>query len=293
MNTNRCACPAVQPAVSPQSAAFSLQINDPPPCATLARLQEIAGTAKPDCCVLVQINDHAPLQAVANAAGQWLVENPYSLANGSHSICAKDGCGEPVCSSFCLNKSALRPPVWICSPAYGSTIDGVGVIVTGTAAPFATVTVCLSGHGCLSTGTGPDGRFRVHFCNILENGAYTIRAFQNDEPGTCAPVSCTIFTVNSALALPPPLILSPANGSIISTPQVTIFGTAGYGNVVTACLSGHCCQSTSVLPNGTYSLLFSDIPDGDYTIRATQCDEYGAKSPAAHSTFTLYTPMSV
>ncbi|GAA1441513.1 Ig-like domain-containing protein [Leifsonia poae] len=171
-----------------------------------------------------------------------------------------------------IEDSTLRitlTPVTISSPTNGSTVTTATPVITGTGEPGQIVTVTDETGATLGTPTvGVDGSWTLTPATGLSNGPHTITATQGT--GTTATSESTAITV----AIPAPIqITSPADGSTIATDTPTITGTATPSSTVTVTdETGAVLGTTTVLADGTWSLISTALSSGPHAITATDSD---------------------
>ncbi|MBP1736325.1 MAG: S-layer protein [Oscillospiraceae bacterium] len=92
-----------------------------------------------------------------------------------------------------------------------------------------------------------------------------------------------------SVSVPAPTILSPAQGALIYDTQPIISGLGLPGYTVEICLTGQGCLETVVGDDGQFSIQFPEpLPDGSYTISATQFKDECSVSPTVTSNFTVF-----
>ncbi|XWW46799.1 hypothetical protein JYG30_04900 [Fibrella sp. USSR17] len=256
------------------AAPPSVTINDPVPGSVVATFTPtISGTATPNTVVVLTDATNATLcSTTATATGSWSC-TVGPLANGPQSVTAiayDNGVpSAPSVSSFTV---AVPPTIAITDPVDGTTVYGLNPPVSGTATPFASVTVLgPNGQSCITTAS-VSGTF---ICTSLTfvDGPASITALASNAGGTSAP-AISNFTVVG----PPSLtVLSPVN--ILTTTTPTISGTATPGSAIvitgpgpvtlcttTASASGtYACALTSPLPEGPTNLTVTAIGPGGST----------------------------
>lgn len=274
-----------------ESPAYGAVIEDRQPV--------IFGHADPGNIVTVCLSGYGCQQTTAGPDGAYQVQFPVALPDNDYTVTAvqqdrQGNVSEPAESVFTVSVPVPLLPPTIVTPQNESVIQDRQPIISGEADPGNTVTVCLSGYGCQQTVAGPDGVYQVQFPVELPNGDYTVTAVQQDPQGRVSEPAESIFTVDAPDPLPPPTILTPPNESVIQDRQPVISGEAVPGNTVTVCLSGYGCRNAVTQPNGRYEVQFPDLlPEGTFTITATQADDTGRVSPEATGIFTVASPFTV
>ncbi|WP_404370258.1 adventurous gliding motility protein AgmC [Corallococcus coralloides] len=217
--------------------------------------------------------------------GSWSVALPGPLANGTYTVTAVSSNGTTnsttASSTFTVNVPA--PTVAITTPANGSTASNPNVTVTGTAANATTVTVTFQG-----TNYGPitvtGGNWSQALPGPLANGTYTVTAVSTNAYGTNSTTATSTFTV----AGPTVAITTPANGSTVTNPNVTVTGTAANATNVTVTFQGTNYPAT--VTGGNWSVaLPGPLANGTYTVTAVSTNGT-TNSTTATSTFTVAVP---
>ena len=159
--------------------------------------------------------------------------------------------------------------------------------ISGTGTPGATIRVSFSGYPQeLIATVNANGSWSVANPIPLPAGTYTMSVVM-EGPGRCVTIVNQPITIGTSGGLTAPVIVTPANGSIVSTPYPTISGTATAGNTVGVCIAGIECRNVFVAANGTWTFTPTlALANGPYTISAYQANA-GGQSPQTTSTFTV------
>ncbi|WP_157535751.1 Ig-like domain-containing protein [Microbacterium sp. Root166] len=254
----------------------------------------ITGTAEANSTVEVFIDDVSVGTAPADGSGAWSLTSPV-LTEGSHSVHATstDAAGNTSVDSntntFIVDSVAPAAPVLV-TPANGSVTSDNTPDVTGTAEPLSTVTVRIDG---VVAGTAPVdalGNWTIT-TGILLDGPHTAVATASDAAGNVSPDSNTnTFTVDT-LDPAPPVIVTPANGSVTGDNTPAITGTAEANSIVTVVIDGTPAGTTTTdsLGNWTFTPP-APLSDGPHSAVATATDAAGNVSPDSNTvTFTVDT----
>lgn len=268
--------------------------------AVLRALTSVRGYGIPGASVSVRVAGGAPVTVRTESDGSWTLPYGRTLANGQHFILAQTyyrGCC--YCDQVAFRIAVptpvpptpppepLPPPV-ILYPAHLSSIAERTPVITGTAEPGNTVTVCLAPFDCLTALADQSGSWAVQFPGELPDGLYSVTASQTDGVRV-SPSAQNDFEVRGGRGrLDPPVIVTPPNGAVISERRPLIGGTADPGNTVTVCLDPFGCLNTTADAGGNWSVTFpAELPDGPYTVTATQSNALGDISPESVSSFTV------
>ncbi|WP_324291577.1 adventurous gliding motility protein AgmC [Corallococcus sp. BB11-1] len=225
----------------------------------------------------------------SDAAGNYTFTPPV-LSPGSHTVYAVSvtaGITSPQSNTntFTVTGVTTVPTVAITAPANGSTTTNPNVTVTGTAANATSVTVTFQGTNYGPFAVDASGNWSGALPGPLANGTYTVTATSTDGTNTSTAATST-FTVNGPL--PTVAISTPANGSTINTPNVTVTGTATNATSVMLTFNSASYGPAAVDAAGNWSYaLPGPLADGSYTVTAVSMDAAGNTSTPATSTFNL------
>lgn len=253
----------------------------------------IGGTAEPGSVVTVIIDGEEVGTAPVDSEGNWSFEPTEELAEGPHEITATatDDAGntsdpsDPV--TVTVDTEAPGAPT-ITNPEDGSVISDTTPTITGTGEAGATVTVLLDG---VQIGTAPvddDGNWELPVESELPDGSHVITATQADEAGNVSDPVTSQFAIDTA-APAAPILVTPANGSIITDPTPTVSGTAEPGSTVVVTTADGTELGEAVVDGaGNWSFDSIELADGQYAISAIAIDAAGNESPQSNTnTFTI------
>ncbi|WP_035561916.1 beta strand repeat-containing protein [Hymenobacter sp. IS2118] len=238
---------------------------------------------------------------IATADGTFSVLQPTNLAPGRYGVIV--GLfftnGEAVYSAatyFTVTPTSLLVDISSSTGASGST---------SSASPFAytvTFSEAVSGfvasdvvvdNGTLSgfAGSGTTYTFNV---TPAGNGAVTVNvpanvAIDANNMGNSAATQFTITYSQPVTAAP--VVIAPANGSLVSTNTPTYTGTAPAGSTVTVIVDGTAIGTTTASASGGWSLPQpTALAQGSHTVRATAQTSGSAVSANSNTnTFTVDT----
>lgn len=174
-------------------------------------------------------------------------------------------------------------------------------LLTGYAAPGATVSLFLSADGAADGGadgagyerltarTTTAGSWAVKSASI-PNGVYTVRAYQQLEDGSRSDTAARSFTVNSNLQLPTPSIGSVDAASNRLLPVVT--GTGVPGAIVSVLINGVANES-AIAEDGTWSVTTvrgGVVGSNDLTVRQRERSSKSVSGETAPVQFGLSAP---
>ena len=272
----------------------------------------VSGTGEPGTTISV-FDSKSPTPATpigtatVAANGTWSLTPTRPLAEGPHefSAIASDAAGnvsDPTAKlPFTVDKTAPTgttldgitddvAPVTGNVPANGVTNDNRPKF-SGKGEPGATVTVS-DGPTPLGTAVvNPDGTWEFTPTAPLADGPHTVTATATDPAGnpsnTTAPIPFTVDT--SAPPAPSGLVatddvgtdtgLIPNNGITDDNKPTISGGPATPGDTITVFDKGVPVATTTVKPDGTWSVDTPVLPDGPHTITAIATDPAGNASP--------------
>lgn len=252
------------PDVEITAPADGAQTNDTTPT--------VSGTTDDDADVSVSVLDGAMMVVCAGvvtpANGAWSLDCPTELADGDYTVTATtaDKAGNsdtdgPV--SFSVDASA--PPVAITSPTSNETVTNTLPTITGTADPGQEVVVSIDGAVVGTVIADAQGDWELPLTTPLDLGQHTASATVEDTTGNQGTSGDVVFTVADATT--GVVITGPTGGSTVTGPTVVVTGTGKPGAVVTVTFGGQ-TQTTTVEPDGTWSIPFDDVTPGAGTITA-------------------------
>ncbi len=252
-----------------------------------------------------------PVQTLSPArSGTGWSTTAATLADGTYTAQATqaDDVGHSASSSavtFVVDTGA--PAVTVTTPAAGSrtrdntpSLGGAAGNATGDS---ATVTVKIYA-GSTATGTPvqtlPLTRSAATWSGTaatLADGTYTVQATQADDVGNSHSDARTFVVDTTA---PGVSLAAPVNGSRTADTTPTLSGGAGNATgddatVTASVYSGAAATGTPVqtLPitrsGANWSGAADTLPDGTYTVQATQADDLGNSSTSAAHTFVVDT----
>jgi uncharacterized protein (TIGR03382 family) len=255
-----------------------------------------SGTAEAGSTVTVIVDGISVGTATADGAGAWSFTPAAPLADGPHTVraTATDAAGNASLSSstnaFIVDTLAPVAPV-VLAPADGSVTSDNTPAYSGTAEAGSTVTVIVNGASVGTTTADGAGAWSLTPATALPDGQHTVRATATDAAGNTSPSSSTnTFTVDTT-APAAPVVLTPADGAVLTDNTPAYSGTAEAGTTVTVIVDGVSVGTVTADGTGAWSLTpAASLPDGQHTVRATATDAVGNTSPSSNThTFTVDT----
>jgi len=181
---SRCGCGC---AVEPCSQTLTFCTSTP----------TIIGCTRPFCTIVLQI-DQQRYEAAADQGGIWTATIIQPLALGSHRASVTEYCCNCARQKEMIVYIFPSNTVTIATPPNNAILNASPTEITGTATPFAPVTVSLvnslGGTTTLKTTADALGNYSVTIVTPLTSGTYVINAQAQLSP--CPPATATsTFTV--------------------------------------------------------------------------------------------------
>ncbi|HEX8702603.1 MAG TPA: Ig-like domain-containing protein, partial [Myxococcaceae bacterium] len=254
-----------------------------------------SGTAEAGSTVAIIVDGAQVGTTTATAAGTWSFTPTTGLLNGTHTVkaTATDAVGntspDSNTNTFIVDATPPAAPV-VLTPANGAAINDNTPVYSGTAEAGSLITVIVDGAAVGTTTADGAGNWSFTPATALADGTHTVKATAADATGNVSPDSNTnTFTVDTtALA---PVVLTPANGAVLTDNTPTYSGTAEAGNTVTVIVDGAVVGTVTADGTGTWSFTpTTALAEGTHTVRATATDPVGNTSPDSNTnTFTVDT----
>ncbi|MFN2615350.1 MAG: Ig-like domain-containing protein, partial [Actinomycetota bacterium] len=267
-------------------------ITAPAPGAVVATSNvAISGTAEPGSTVQIHEGSGARGATTTDGAGSWTIT--IGFTDGAHTINAEatDAAGDTsgqVARTFTVDTVAPQPPR-IDTPLQHSFLNSPSVTVSGGAEPNATV--FLSDAGAPIATTTADGSGSWSVVQTFADGTHSVTAIAQDAAGNTGPASAArTFTVDT-VAPSAPSIITPANGSTITTTHaVTVSGVADGAVTVRVIESSTTIGTVVSNSDGNWAVLLS-FANGVHTMTATATDLANNTGPSSVPvTFTVNVP---
>ncbi|MCM7674889.1 Ig-like domain-containing protein [Enterobacter chengduensis] len=276
----------------------------------------VTGTAEPGSTVtLKDANGNVIGTGKTGSDGNFSVTLGTPLTNGEQvTATATDAAGN-TSQGATVNAPDLTAPD---APTIGSVIDDIapqtGTIanggstndrqpqLTGTAEPGSTVTIYDGGIAIGTAVVASNGTWTFTPSVDLSESTHQITVRATDAAGNTGPAS-PVFTFTVDLtppATPTAIVLTDNTGLIKGTitsgmptdeSKPILAGTGEPGGTITIYDNGVVIGTTTVLPNGTWSVTpNAPLPDGTHSITVTETDAAGNQSTASTPiTFTVDT----
>jgi LPXTG-motif cell wall-anchored protein len=227
----------------------------------------ITGTGEPGATVHVVVDGTEIGTTTVARDGSWSLPVTDALAPGQHDVVATQELG--ALTSAESNNPAFNvagAPV-ITAPEDGSTTSDNTPVITGTGEPGAQLEVIVDGDSLGEVTVGGDGTWSLQTTSPLAAGEHTVDAVQTDAGGNTLDAEQVTFTV----AIAPPAITAPEDGSSTDDTTPTIEGTGLPGATVTVVIDGDQVGTAVVGDDGTWTLELTDaLACSGHTVTATQ-----------------------
>ncbi len=238
-----------------------------------------SGTAPASSTVTVFV-DGSSISTTTATGGSWSLAQPTALSQGNHTVYATAQVTGSVASANSTTNTfsidTVRPSVAISS---GTAPNGG----SSSSAPFAytvifseSVTGFVTGDLSVSNGTitGFSGSGTTYSFNVtpLANGAVVVNVPANVAQDAAANFNTAAGPYTITYSQPvtaAPVVVSPANGSLLNTDTPTYAGTAPVSSTVTVFVDGSSIGTTTAT-GGNWSLAQSAaLTQGSHTVYAT------------------------
>jgi hypothetical protein len=234
----------------------------------------VNGTGQPGATVTVVADGGDPVEVPVGTDGRWTT-TLEGLGAGTHQLSVTQvvngTTSDPVGSGFTVVVADAESIV-VTSPAPGTVYRVLGgptdVVVTGTAASRAAVSVSIDGGTAVTTTADTDGAWRVTVPGI-GTGGHTIAATQTvgGRDGTAPEVGFSV------VAATPVTVSSPTDGQVFpvtgDSASVPVSGTAEPGASVTVELDGR-TVITVAGDDGSWTVTVDDVSPGAHTVSVTE-----------------------
>lgn len=283
--------PAVLPTITSPSAGQIIRDTDGDGTFDVP----VTGTGQPGSTITVDLGSGITRTVTVGSDGTWAT-TVTSVPDGTRTIVVtQTTAGTTTGSASVTVTGSKAAPIVIGSPTAGQVISGgvagvANVTVSGTAEPGAIVRLSIDGGAAKTVTAGSDGTWSI-LLNGVTRGQHTLSATETIGASTSAPVS-TAFSVAVAPGGGAISVTSPPNGSLIEdadgngSENVSIRGTGTPGAAISVDLDNGRILSTTVLPNGTWSVDYVALATGQHSFIASQTVN-GTTTRAPQSGFTI------
>lgn len=216
-----------------------------------------------------------------------------SVPAGTYSLTAvaTDNVGAATTSSTVSVTVNAPPTVTITSPTAGAAFTApASTTISANAADSdgSVSSVAFYANGAL-IGTDTTSPFSVPWSGVSA-GSYSLTAVATDNRGATTTSSPVSVTVSVAANVPPTVVLTaPAAGSVFTAPaSTTVSANAGDSDGTVASVAFYANGSLiGTDPTSPYSVPWSAIPAGSYTLTAVATDNLGAQTTSVPVNVTV------
>ncbi|BDZ51665.1 hypothetical protein GCM10025867_39060 [Frondihabitans sucicola] len=255
----------------------------------------VTGTGQPGSTITVDLGAGISRTTTVATDGTWST-TVTSVPDGPRTVVVTQTTGGTTTGSAAVQITGSRAdPVVITSPTAGQVFGGgvagvTNVIVTGTAEPGSAVKLSVDGGAVKTATAAADGSWTILLDGVVK-GTHTLRATETVGTATSAPVS-TVFAVVAVPAGGGVVVTSPTEGALIidvnsdGTENVTVTGVGTPGALISVDLDGVRILTTTVLPDGTWSVRYLALAAGEHSFIASQTVA-GVTTSAPENAFSI------
>ena len=233
----------------------------------------VSGTGEVGGEVVVSIPGQDDQVATVEPDGTWTVTFP-GLGEGTYTATATHTAEGQTNTAVVTVQVDGVVPVQVTGPADGDVLTvPVGgtttLVVTGTGDPGADVLVEVSGQPDQTVEVGPDGTWTATFPGLPAD-SYDITVTQTvGDQTTVVELTVEVDAVEAVV------VLTPADGDVVGVPEgetldLDVTGTGDPGAEIVVSIPGQPDQTTTVEPDGTWTVTFPDLPAETYEVTVTQ-----------------------
>jgi uncharacterized protein (TIGR03382 family) len=257
------------------------------------------GLAEADSLVTVFIGGTNTGTTRVDLSGSWSFTVPLTLGNGPQRMwaTATDTAGntseESALLDFIVDAIAPAPPV-VASPLDGALLNRARPSFSGRAEAHGTVSVFVDAVDVGTAAADATGAWALTSPVALADGPHQVKARVADAVGNVGTFSVTLtFAVDTVLP-GVPVVMSPAQGAVLSTGTPEITGMAEPGSTVSI-LMGNIVQGTAPVGGSGGWIFIPSAPfaEGTWSVQALATDQagnVGAASAARSFTVDLSPP---
>ena len=247
----------------------------------------ISGTVSiPNLVVTVKIDGITVGTTTANSLGAWSFTPSTPLSNGPHTVNASttDVSGNPGTSStipFTVD-TILPVPTVTTTSSSPTNVSPIPFTVTFSEPVTGFIGTDVTVTGGTLGGFGGSGT--TYTFSVTPSGVGTVTVLVNagvatDLAGNPNVASTPAAVIFDNTVLPPPVITSPASGTVTSNTTPTISGTSGTPNgIVEVFLDNVKVGETTANASGAWLFVMPILSDGTHTIKADIKDGLGHTS---------------
>ncbi|MBJ7458144.1 MAG: hypothetical protein JHD02_03050 [Thermoleophilaceae bacterium] len=262
--------------------AVPIPITPPEDLLTTDSTPTFSGTAEPFARVPVFDGSTQIGNPQAGVDGQWSFTPLDPLTEGTHlwRVRAIDAAGNrsdySALRTLRIDTQVPSAP-FVATPAASAQLTTRTPLFSGTAEPQTTVAVSEGVTLLCTAAVDPTGDWNCLSTAQLADGAHAVDAIALDAAGQQSAPTARSFEID---ATPPgsPSLLAPLDGLATTATSLTVTGSASPDAKV-AILNGSVeLAEATAADDGTWTLTFNNISEGDYRFTAKEIDDFGNRS---------------
>ena len=235
----------------------------------------VAGTGDAGAEVVVSVTGQPDQTVTVETDGTWTATFP-GLGAGEYTVTADQTVGTVVSTTDVSVAVQVAAPVAITAPLDDAVFSvptggSTDLVVTGSGAAGASIVASISGQPDQTTTVSPEGTWTVTFPG-LGVGSYdvTVGQLAGSVPSTDE-VSVSVEVGSIAQVV----ILAPLSGDVVTVPvggstDLVVSGTGEIGGEVVVTVPGETPQTATVGPDGSWTVTFPGLGEGEHVVTATQ-----------------------
>ncbi|MFD2571935.1 putative Ig domain-containing protein [Spirosoma soli] len=195
------------------------------------------------------------------------------------SVVVSDAASQTVTGtvSVTVSEPVIAAP-FVLTPANGSLIADNTPTYSGTAVAGSLVTVFVDGNPLGTTTAEAEGNWRVTATTPLADSPHQVYATATANEVTSPTSNTNTFTIDTS-APSAPVVITPANGSVLADNSPTYTGTAEPNSTLTVFVDGSAIGTTTAVAGTSWSFTpTAPLSPGPHTVRARATDLAGNTS---------------
>jgi MYXO-CTERM domain-containing protein len=244
-------------------------------------MPSFTGLAEANSTVIVFLGGVDVGKTRADGSGSWSFTAPLTLGNGAQRMwaTATDAAGNtgPASTQLNFTVDAIAPaPPTLVAPADGTLLNRARPSFSGKAESDSKVTVFIDAVPVGMATADVTGAWALTSPVALADGPHQVKAQATDTVGNVGTFSVThTFTVDT-VAPGVPVVLSPAQGAVLSTGTPDITGTAEPGSTVSILMGNIEVGTAPVGSSGGWIFIpTAPFPEGASSVQARATDAAG------------------
>jgi len=258
----------------------------------------VAGTGDAGAEVVVSVTGQPDQTVTVETDGTWTATFP-GLGAGEYTVTADQTVGTVVSTTGVSVAVQVAAPVAITAPLDDAVFSiptggSTDLVVTGSGAAGASIVASISGQPDQTTTVNPEGTWTVTFPG-LGVGSYdvTVGQLAGAVPSTDE-VSVSVEVGSIAQVV----ILAPLSGDVVTVPvggttDLVVSGTGEIGGEVVVTVPGETPQTATVGPDGSWTVTFPGLGEGEHVVTATQTADGQTNQAAATVEVDAVVPVDI